>query len=261
MKALRVFAVGGWLSYRALFHWLTPSLFLIVLVVPSITQILFFAYLGRAAGVEDDTWYVIGNAVVAAAVPCLFAMSQTISDERYTQTLGTLIVSPANRVALFLGRAAPVVVNGAVVAVIALIGGALVLDVQLPPASLPGLVVAIVVTSFACTGIGLLNAALGLRWRETAVLSNFVLYFLLLFAGVNVPLDLLPGWLQSLAQVLPVTHGVEAAREIVAGASLGDVAGLLGAELLIGLVYTVVGLALLRRFEVVARRHAALEVA
>ena len=68
----------------------------------------------------------------------------------------------------------------------------------------------------AGAGFGQLNAALGLRWRETAVLSNFVLYFLLLFAGVNVPLDLLPGWLQSLSQVLPVTHGVEAAREIVA---------------------------------------------
>lgn len=256
-----MFAIGGWLSYRALFHWLTPSLYLIVLVVPSITQIVFFAYLGRAAGIEDDTFYVVGNAVVAAAVPCLFAMSQTISDERFTQTLSALVVSPANRVALFLGRAFPVVGNGVLVAVIALAGGVVVLGVDLPAASLPGLLVAIVVTSFACTGIGLLNAALGLRWRETAVLSNFILYFLLLFAGVNVPLDLLPSALQDVAQVLPVTHGVEAARGVVDGRSLADVAGLLGAEALVGLAYTVLGLVLLRRFEEVARRHASLEVA
>lgn len=256
-----MFAIGGWLSYRALFHWLTPSLYLIVLVVPSITQIVFFAYLGRAAGVEDDTFYVVGNAVVAAAVPCLFAMSQTISDERFTQTLSALVVSPANRVALFLGRAFPVVGNGVLVAVIALTGGVVVLGVDLPVASLPGLLVAIVVTSFACTGIGLVNAALGLRWRETGVLSNFILYFLLLFAGVNVPLDLLPAVLQDLAQVLPVTHGAEAARDVVAGSSLSDVAGLLGAEALVGLGYTVLGLFLLRRFEEVARRHASLEVA
>ena len=261
MTALRVFAIGGWLSYRALFHWLTPSLFVIVLVVPSITQIVFFAYLGRAAGVEDDTWYVVGNAVVAAAVPGLFAMSQTISEERFTQTLPALVVSPASRVALFLGRALPVVVNGAVVALIALVGGVLVLDVQLAGAAVPALLAAVLVTAFACTGIGMLNAALGLRWRETAVLSNLILYFLLLFAGVNVPLDLLPEPLQHLAQVLPVTHGVEAARQAVDGASLGEISGLLGAEAFVGAVYTVLGLGLLRRFEVIARRNASLEVA
>ena len=80
---------------------------------------------------------------------------------------------------------------------------------------------------------------MGLRWRETAVLSNFILYFLLLFAGVNVPLDLLPGWLQTLSKGLPITHGAEAAREIVAGSSIVDVAGLLGAEALVGTVYAV----------------------
>ena len=52
---LRVFAIGGFLSYRALFGWLNPYLFVIILLVPSVTQILFFAYLGRAAGVEDDS--------------------------------------------------------------------------------------------------------------------------------------------------------------------------------------------------------------
>ena len=46
MRRLRVFAIGGFLSYRALFGWLNPVLFVIILLVPSITQILFFAYLG-----------------------------------------------------------------------------------------------------------------------------------------------------------------------------------------------------------------------
>ena len=81
------------------------------------------------------------------------------------------------------------------------------------------------------------------------------------FAGVNVPLDLLPDWLQTLSKGLPITHGAEAAREVVAGSSIADVSGLLGAEALVGTVYAVIGLVLLRRFEVIARRHATLEVA
>ena len=261
MSRLRVFAIGGWLSYRALFGWLNPYLFVIILLVPSITQILFFAYLGRAAGVEDDSFYLVGNAVVAAAVPCLFGMADTITDERYTHTLSLLVVSPASRLALFLGRAAPVAVNGAIVAAFAFAVCALILDVSVPLSSLGALAVTILVTAFACTGLGLVNASLGLRWRESALLSNMLLYFLLLAAGVNVPLDLLPGWLSTSAQGLPVTHGVEAARDLVAGASLADVMPLLGAELLVGAIYATIGLFLVRIFEYEGRRGASLELA
>src|SRR6187455_3722495 len=74
VKSLRVFAIGGWLSYRALFSWLQPSLFVMVLLIPSVTQMIFFVFLGRAADVENDTFFIVGNALVAAAVPCLFAM-------------------------------------------------------------------------------------------------------------------------------------------------------------------------------------------
>ena len=262
MRSLRVFLIGGWLSYRALFHWLRPSLFVMVLLVPSVTQMIFFVYLGRAAAVENDTFFIVGNALVAAAVPCLFAMSQTIAEERFTLTLPSLIVSPANRVALFLGRAFPSVANGAVVAAFALVVGVVVFRIDLSASAVPGVVVAILVVAFSCTGIGLLNASLGLRWRETAVLSNFILYFLLLFAGR----ERSPRSPSRLARRrsrrdCPITHGAEAAREIVAGSSIADVAGLLGAEALVGTAYAVAGLILLRRFEVIARRQASLEVA
>lgn len=260
-RHLRLFAIAGSLSYRALFGWLSPYLFVIVLLVPSVTQIVFFTYLGRAADVEDDTFYVVGNAVVAAAVPCLFGMSHAITDERYTNTLSLLVVSPASRVTLFLGRAAPAALNGAVVALFAFAVGSLVLDVSVPWRAIPLLLVAILATSFSCTGLGLVNAALGLRWRETAVLSNLILYALLLCAGANVPLDLLPGWLQAVAQGLPVTHGIQAARGIVAGDPFADVARLLALEVLVGTSYATVGLVLLRRFELEARRGASLELA
>ena len=192
MKSLRVFAIGGWLSYRALFSWLQPSLFVMVLLIPSVTQMVFFVFLGRAADVENDTFFIVGNALVAAAVPCLFAMSQTIAEERFTLTLPALVVSPANRVALFLGRALPSVANGAIVSAFALVVGVFIFGIHLGLTAVPGVVLSIIVVAFSCTGIGLLNAAMGLRWRETAVLSNFILYFLLLFAGVNVPTTCCP---------------------------------------------------------------------
>ena len=100
MRNLRVLTIGGYISYRALFGWRKPTMYVLTLLVPSLTQLFFFVYLGRAAHVENDAFFVAGNALVAAATPSLFGMSQAIAGERYTQTLSLLVVSPASRVAL-----------------------------------------------------------------------------------------------------------------------------------------------------------------
>ena len=88
MTSLRVFFVGGLTSYRALFSFLSPWIFIPSLLVAPIFQILLFVYIGRAAALESDEFYVIGNALQYASIPCLFAMTQTIAGERYQQTLG-----------------------------------------------------------------------------------------------------------------------------------------------------------------------------
>ena len=108
----------------------------------------------------------------------------------------------------------------------------------------------IVVAAFSCTGLGLINAALSLRVRENAVLSNVIFGFLLIFTGANIPLSELPDWAQTISDGLPFTHAIEAARELADGASLGSVAGLVGTELLVGVLYAALGYALLRYMEV-----------
>jgi ABC-2 type transport system permease protein len=61
------------------------------------------------------------------------------------------------------------------------------------------------------------------------------------------------------AQGMPFTHAIEAARQLADGASLADVRGLIGAELLVGAIYGIAGYALLRWFEILSRRNASLE--
>ena len=261
MRSLRLLTIGGYISYRALFGWLNPYMYSFTTLLPSLTQLAFFVYLGRAAHVGSDSYYVAGNALLAAATPSLFGMGQAIAGERYSQTLALLVVSPASRVAVFLGRALPATANGIFVSVWTFAIASAVFGISIPGRSLAPLALTIAVTSFACVGLGLLNAALGLRWRETGVLGNLLLYVLLIFAGVNVPLDRLPVWLSTLAQGLPVTHGAKAARQLVNGASFNHVAPLIAAEALVGACYTLIGITALRLFEFEARRGATLEVA
>ena len=260
MSAVRVALVGGLISFRGLFGWLHPAIFVPTLIVPPIFQVLFFAYLGRAAELESDTFYVVGNSIQLAALPGLFAISHAINGERKSQTLASLLASPASRVALFLGRSLPVMAIGLVVSGVSFAFGTLLLDVEIASRALPALALAMVATAFSCTALGVAHAAVGLRVREMAVFSNLVFAVLLVFCGVNVPLDDLPGWMSAAAHGLPVTHAVEAAREVVAGASLASVAGKLATEVAIGVAYLVLGLTLLRHFERVARHRATIDL-
>jgi ABC-2 type transport system permease protein len=261
MNSLRVFFVGGLLSYRALFHFLSPWIFVPSLVIAPVFQILLFAFIGRSAGLASDEFYVVGNAIQFASIPCLFAMTQAIAGERYQQTLGYILVSPARRLPLFLGRALPVIANAAFVSAFSLAVGGVLLSIDVPVSAWPPIAVVIAVSAFSCTGLGLINAALGLRIRENAVLSNVLFGLLLIFTGANVPLDELPGWMQAISEVVPLTHGIEAARRLADGASLGDVAGLVATEAGIGVVYVVAGYALLRFMERESRLRATLQIA
>ena len=171
-----------------------------------------------------------------------------------------MLVTPANRVALFLGRSLPVVVNGAIVSMFSLVVGGLLLGVRFPAASwLLALVVGIAAVS--CTGLGLVNAALGLRVRETAVMSNVLFGLLLIFSGANIPVDALPGWMEACrAGCRSRTPSRPRARSPPGPRSRPSPAALIGRELLLGVAYGAVGLVALRLLEEEGRRRATLEI-
>jgi len=259
MSSLRVFLVGGVTSYRALFGWLNPWLAFPMMVVAPLFQLLFFAYLGRATGVASDAHFVVGNALLAAALPGLVGMGGSISGERYTKTLGMLLSSPASRLALFLGRTLPATANGFAISAFCLVGGALLLDFDVASATIPALALSIVVSAFSCSGLGLCVGAVGLRARDNDLVGWIFIPVLLLVSGANVPVDRLPEWLQATGSALPLAHGIEAARELVAGQTLAQTGRLLLLELAVGVAYMAVGIVLLRLFERESRRTASLE--
>jgi ABC-2 type transport system permease protein len=259
LNSARVFFYGGVTSFRALFGWLSPWIYIPSLLVAPVFQILLFAYIGRQTNTNSDEFYVIGNALQYTAIPCIFAMGHTIEGERWQQTLGYVLVTPAKRVPLFLGRSLPVIANGALASAFALVVGGLILGISIPASAVVPIALVIVVTSAACTGLGLTIAAIGFLVRETATLNNIVFGLLLVFCGVNVRLEDLPSWMSTIAQGLPLTHGIEAARRLAGGAALSDVAGLVAAEAAIGAAYALLGYGLIRALEGLSRRRGTLE--
>lgn len=257
--SLRVFWVGGRISYRALFNWISPGMYVTTMLGSPLFQILFFTYLGRFAGAEDDLFFVVGNAVQVSAMSGIYGMTMGIANERQFGTLSSLLATPASRLAIFSGRALPFIANGLVVSAFGFFVGWAFLGVSVAAGSIAALTVVVAVTAASCTGLGMLIGSIGLRARDVFFASNLVYFLMLLVCGVNVPVDALPGWLEAIGSALPLTHGIEAAREVAAGVALGDVAGLVATEAAIGAAYALAGYVLFRLFELEGRRHASLE--
>ena len=91
---------------------------------------------------------------------------------------------------------------------------------------------------------GLAFASLGLVMTALSPSYDFFMYYFTLFitpmmlvCGVFFPLEQLPGWLQAVVQVLPLTHAVTLARPLMNGAVPPDV----GLHLLVLAAYALAG--------------------
>ncbi len=255
LSQVAVFGRSIWLQYVALFQWATiPGYIGYKLILP-VAQILFFVEFGVfATGQQNALYFALGNALQLTANAGIFGVIATVANERQFGTLPVLLGSPANRLVTFLSRAIVNVIDGVLSVLIGLLVAAIVFRLDVWHGNLPLLALCIVVISLTTAGLGLLFGSLGLIMRDAIVVANIIYYGLLITGGVNFPVSRLPGAMQTVAYALPLTRGVEAAREAVAGASFTQVASLLAGELTVGLAWAALGYVVFRAFEGYARR-------
>lgn len=260
MMWFRVAFTGGVLAYRALFAWLTPWLFVTTMVATPILQISFFGLLGPGISDRPVEVFVVGNALQACALAGVLGMPQMIEGERTFGTVPYLILSPAARSAVYLGRMLPTVINGIIVAVVGLVSGGLVFRAELIGEATSTIALAALAGVFSCTALGVLLGALGLVYRDVFTQGGTVYLLLLLLSGANVPVGELPGWLQPVSLAVPLTRSIDVATTAFT-AGTGDSAGeALWGELAVGVIYTCLGYASLRLLERRARTAGRLEL-
>jgi ABC-2 type transport system permease protein len=250
MTSLRLFFSGSLLQYRAMFNWAHPIAYVSYKVLLPITQVVFFVQLGVFATGHANALYVaVGNALQVTAVNGIFGVVMTVGNERQYGTLPLLLASPANRLATFLGRAFFHVLDGMTSVILAFAIAAILFGLDLGRANLPLLAACIILISMTTSGLGLMFGSLSLITRDVFVIANTVYYLLLVLCGINFAVSRLPSWAQVISNGLPMTHGVAAARQAVAGAPFSSVIGVLAEEAAIGAIYVVIGYTLFRWFE------------
>ncbi len=259
ISSLRILVSGAWLSYVALFAWAQPYQYVVGKIFNPLAQMLFFVVLGMAAtGRNNAEFYIVGNALQMTAINGVFGLTMVIGSERDAGTLVYLVGSPANRLAVFWGRALFNILDGMFTVVMCLTWG-LLLGLNLSSANLLVLALTILIATVSTCGLGALMGSISLASLDVMFVNNTMYFLLLLFSGANLPLDKMPAWMQAISASVPLTRGIQSARLLVNGASLADVLPLLAGELAVGLAYALAGFALFRWIEFQARRRGTLE--
>jgi ABC-2 type transport system permease protein len=259
VRTMRHSAASGFADFARMFTWRTWSSAWLGRVI---MQVLFFALIGRLLGdAEAVRFLLIGNAVMIAASESLMTVAST-TWERRAGTLPLLVASPTSPLVVFIGRSVQWVASGATSATVAFFVVAAVFGVDLPwPQALlvPVLIAAVSVAAYL---FGSFLGALVLRAMDARnVVSNIAIWSMMAICGVNVPADFWPRGIQVIASVLPVTHGLQAIRDLLDGAAAIVVLRGVGLELLVGAGWLLLALLSIKRLVDNGRRTGTIEYA
>jgi ABC-2 type transport system permease protein len=260
MSNLRIFFSSAIFSFRAQFSWLNPPMWLTLKFVLGLSQMAFFVFVGQyIQGASVIPYIAIGNALQTVAWNTVFSVINITGHDKWDGTLPLLLATPANRLPIFIGRAMLHVLDGMLSVAINFVFAIFLFGVNFGNADLLALTTAVVLTAFTMAGFGLLIGGFSFYFRDPMVLANIFTFILLIFCGVNFPVDQLPGPLQPVSYAFPLTYGINAAREAIDGKSLIAISPWLGLELVVGLVSILIGYAFFLSFERLARKTGRLE--
>lgn len=247
----------SWLSYRALFDFASPRIYIATLVVLPASVGTLFAIISIEVN-TDPTRPVLGSALLAANNAVMYGVATVVMNERWQGTMELWLAAPQGLLRSVLAKSLVHMVNGLITAALTLTIVALGFQVGLALSDIwPLLLCALSVTASA-TGIGLVTASLGIVARNALAAPNALRSVILLTSGAVVDTAVVAGWLDQLGLVLPVRHAVEAGQQVLHGQALDG--WLLVREVLIGCAWGIVGYLLLRYALMRARQRGKLSL-
>lgn len=232
------FAIDVWINLKRWLVKTTRNPFVVVgsLVQPIVFLVLFTEVFGQVTGgaltraLGADVSYItyltpaiiIQSALVAAA-----GSGIGLVDDMENGMFEKVLVSPINRGAMFLGKALSEVVRIIVQTVIILglgylllwleSGGAVGTYVETGLVGALGIVFIAIVFSVWFTAFSNIVALVTQDQESTIIVANLLVFPLLFVSSSFLPVDVLPGWVQAVATVNPITYGVDAARALMLG--------------------------------------------
>jgi ABC-2 type transport system permease protein len=230
-------------------YFMWEIVWLVYITVNAMAITFIGAGVEGVSGTKIDTGYLMTFLMVGALIwsylSVLFdVLSETVSWERWEGTIEYTFMSPSSRVTHLLGMGIYAVVYG--IAQIVLMFGVVTLffELDLSNANYWSALLVLAVCSVSLVGFGIVAAVLPLLSPEKGQqVSYIVSSLLLLVSGVYYPVDVLPGWMQAIATVSPVTYALDGSRAALQeGAGAAELWSSIWPLIIMGAVFVPLGL-------------------
>lgn len=204
-----------------------PFVLVGTLIQPVIFFVLFTQIFGgvatraigsaSGAGISYETYLVPAIAIQVSLVAAASSGIGLVNDIE-NGMFEKVLASPMSRTAVFLGKSAAeillIVVQISLVLVLGLLMGA---RIETGIAGAVSVALVGILFSVWFTGFSNVVAVLTRDQESTIIGANLLQFPLLFVSSAFLPLEQLPGWIQTIAAFNPVTYGVDAARALVLG--------------------------------------------
>lgn len=218
MREIVALVRASWLtewSYRVNMLFSIASLALIVVPLYFVATALQPVMAGTIASQSRQyfAFVLIGAATYTFIAACTSALPSALASAIGRGTLEAFLGTPTRLGALFVGMSGYGIAWALVRSIITIVAG-VVLGARLVWSGIPMVALILFLLVLAHGAIGLVAAALLLRFRTTGPFVNGVLTGSALLGGVYYPTHVIPSWLRQLSDVLPLSYGLRSMRQV-----------------------------------------------
>lgn len=212
-----------------------------------------FSEAGLATGFTG--FLILGQTVFSFFTGINWRGGMAIQRERWQGTLEMVLLAPTSRVAFVLGESLFGLVDSGWTVFLAMVLAMMLFGVDFRVAHPEAALAAVLLTLVAMVALGLFFAGFYVLTRAAGPLSQAVQAPVRFLAGVQFPVQALPGAVQAVSYALPVTYGLAAVRAtLLEGAGLEALGAAFGALVAMSAVFGAGGALLIRRMEARAKR-------
>jgi len=169
------------------------------------------AELGKYGG-SYFAFAILGIAVSSFVDLSLRSFSTSIRTAQMTGTFEAMLSTRASVAAVVAGSSLYTLLFTALRSALLVVLAGLLFGVPLHASALPAVLLIVGLTVLATLALGIFSAGFIVLFKQGDPLSNAISGLTFLLGGVIYPKEIMPDWVQRIADLLPVTHALEAMR-------------------------------------------------
>lgn len=236
-------------------------------VLVGIVFLLQFVYFGQAVlggrystlleastGLGDyPTYALIGYTLWWVSSSPIEAYVWGVRRELQRGTFETNVLSPSSLTAILLGLALSWMLMDSILMIIVFLIGVFLFKIPLSAVIVLKSLPVILLSLLTFLGFGFLFAGLVMLLKNIGPFAQLFEFGMLFFSGVFFPLTLMPSWVQSFAEIIPLTHAISTVRTIFSGGGYSQASSSIGWLVILAPLYWLIGYLLFRWAEKLTR--------